>query len=337
MTALAAGKLGYRVHVFDPETDCPASQVSARHTAAPYDDAAAIENFAASVDVVTFEFENVPSSALAALEDKVAVRPSGAVLHVVQDRLREKDFLNGIGVATTPYAPVASPDDLTKQLETIGRPAVLKGARLGYDGKGQVKVEAKSTPKAVWETLGAEHAILEAWVDYACEISVIAARGLDGALAAYAPSENLHHNHILKETTVPAKIAPEIAAEAQAVTEKIATALDLVGLLAVEFFVTKKGGLLVNELAPRPHNSGHWTMDACLVSQFEQFVRAVAGLPLGTTERHSDAVMTNLLGEEVLQWAKLAGEANASLHLYGKRKVRPGRKMGHVTQIRPKT
>ncbi|MCE2510249.1 MAG: 5-(carboxyamino)imidazole ribonucleotide synthase [Alphaproteobacteria bacterium] len=337
MTALAAGELGYRVHVFDPETDCPAAQVAGRHTAAAYDDTTAIEAFADAIDVATFEFENVPSASLATLKGRVPVRPSGAVLHVVQDRLREKDFLNSIGVATTAYAAVASPAELAERVQTIGLPAILKGARMGYDGKGQRRIDAAAECEAAWKALKAEHAILEARVDFACEISVVAARGLDGDLAAYAPSENRHRDHILKESVVPAAVAPDIAAEAQAITGKIAAALDLVGLLAVEFFVTKDGALLVNELAPRPHNSGHWTIDACLVSQFEQFVRAVTGLPLGTAERHSDAVMTNLLGDDVLAWPELAAEGDASLHLYGKKDVRPGRKMGHVTRIKPKT
>lgn len=336
MTALAAAKLGYRVHIFDPEADCPAAQVAAHHTAAAYDDGAALESFADAIDIASFEFENVPSSALAALEGKVPVRPKGAILHTVQDRLREKDFLNGLGINTTAYAPIASAAELASQLKTIGLPAVLKGAQAGYDGKGQQRIEAASDAESVWKKLGSERAILESWVDFGCEISVVAARGLDGAMAAFAPSENLHRNHILRETRVPASVAPKIGRAAQAITEKIADALDLVGLLAVEFFVTKDGALLVNELAPRPHNSGHWTMDACVTSQFEQFARAIAGLPLGTAERHSDAVMTNLLGDEAAHWQALAAEPGASVHLYGKKEARPGRKMGHVTRLTTK-
>ncbi len=335
MTALAAGKLGYRVHVFDPEVDCPAAQVAAHHTAAAYDDEAAIERFADAIDVATFEFENVPSTTLAALEGKAPVRPRGAILHTVQDRLREKDFLNGLGIATTAYANITSPAELSSQLKEIGLPTVLKGARLGYDGKGQQRIEAASDADAAWKALNAERAILESWVDFFCEISVVVARGLDGTLAAFAPSENLHRDHILRETRVPASIAPKIGREAQAIAERIADALGLVGLLAVEFFVTKDRALLVNEIAPRPHNSGHWTMDACVTSQFEQFVRAITGLPLGTAERHSDAVMTNLLGDEVARWQALAAELGASVHLYGKKEVRPGRKMGHITRLAP--
>lgn len=337
MTALAAAKLGYRVYVFDPEADPPAAQIANFHCAAAYDDEKAVTEFAAAIDVATFEFENVPSPTIARLEGVVPVRPRGEVLHIIHDRLREKDFLRGIGVATTAYGRVDGPADLRALAPKIGVPAVLKAVRLGYDGKGQRRLDADTDLEAVWQDLGASQAILEAWVDFACEISVIVARGIDGKMAAYAPSENHHANHILRQATVPAAIDAKIACDAQACAEKIAAALDLVGLLAVEFFVTRDGGLLVNELAPRPHNSGHWTMDACTTSQFEQFVRAVVGLPLGTPARHSDAVMTNLLGEEWLAWPELAAEPGASLHLYGKKETRKGRKMGHVTRLAPKT
>ena len=333
MAALAAGKLGYCVHIFDPEVGCPAAQVAALHTAASYDDMNAIKKFADTINIATFEFENIPSNTLTALEGKVPVRPNGAVLHTVQDRLREKDFLNELGITTTAYACITSPDELASQLKAIGLPAVLKGARLGYDGKGQQLIEAAADVEPVWRALKAERAILESWVDFVCEISVIVSRGLDGTLASYAPSENIHSNHILRETRVPASITPEIGRNAQAIAEKIADALSLIGLLAVEFFVTKKGTLLVNEIAPRPHNSGHWTIDACITSQFEQFIRAITGLSLGTTEHHSNAVMVNLLGSEVTEWQTLAAEPGASVHLYGKKEVRPGRKMGHVTRL----
>ncbi|MBN4016612.1 5-(carboxyamino)imidazole ribonucleotide synthase [Rhodospirillaceae bacterium AH-315-P19] len=337
MTALAAAKLGYRVHIFDPQADPPAAQVANLHLAAAYDDQKAVAEFAAGIDVATFEFENVPSATVARLEGVVPVRPGGKILHIIQDRLREKDFLRGIGVATTAYARVESLVDLERLTPEIGLPAVLKAARFGYDGKGQRKLEPGTDLKTTWQDLGADHAILEAWVDFACEISVIVARGTDGEMAAYAPSENRHQHHILRQSRVPAAIDANIGLAAEASAKKIAAALDLTGLLAVEFFVTRDGGLLVNELAPRPHNSGHWTMDACVTSQFEQFVRAVAGLPLGATDRHCDAVMTNLLGEEWENWPDIAAEPGASLHLYGKKEARPGRKMGHVTRLSPKT
>lgn len=337
MTAMAAAKLGYRVHVFDPQTDPPAAQIANLHIAAAYDDQKAVGEFAANIDVATFEFENVPSQSITRLEGSVPVRPRGEILHIVQDRLREKDFLGGIGIETTAYRRIENAADLHRFAPEIGLPAVLKGARLGYDGKGQCRLEPGTDLDAAWQELGATHAILEGWVDFACEISVIVARGLDGKMAAFAPSENRHVHHVLQQTSVPAAIDPKLGLAAQAWAEKIAQALDLVGLLAVEFFVTRDGGLLVNELAPRPHNSGHWTMDACVTSQFEQFVRAITGLPLDSAPRHSDAVMTNLLGHEWESWPKLAAEPGASLHLYGKKETREGRKMGHVTRLSPKS
>ncbi|MEW5705011.1 MAG: 5-(carboxyamino)imidazole ribonucleotide synthase [Pseudomonadota bacterium] len=337
MTALAAAKLGYRTHIFDPEADCPAAQVTPYRTVAAYADLEALAKFAGAIDVATFEFENVPAAALAGVEARVPVRPKREILCIAQDRLREKDFLRGIGVPTVAYGRVETAADIGRLAPEIGWPAVLKGAQLGYDGKGQRLLDATTDAAAVWRELDAECAILESWVDFKCEISVLVARGLRGETATFTPAENRHENHVLRETIAPATCAPETSRKAQAVAEKIAVALDLEGLLAVEFFVTKENGLLVNELAPRPHNSGHWTMDACATSQFEQFVRAIAGLPLGATERHSDAVMTNLLGAEVERWREIAAEPGASLHLYGKKEARPGRKMGHVTKLLPKT
>jgi len=336
MAALAAAELGYRVHVFCDEARGPAALVAAAETVARYDDATALEAFARAVDVVTFEFENLPHASFALLERLVPVRPRPLVLETSQDRRLEKDFVSAQGIGTAPYAPIASEADLGPALARLGAPAILKTARLGYDGKGQATVRAPAEALAAWHRFGGVHCVLEGFVDFACEISVIVARGLDGSVALYDAVENRHANHILATTTAPARIAPAVAARAQAIARTLAEAFGLVGLLAVEMFVTKDGGVLVNELAPRPHNSGHWTIEGCGTSQFAQFVRAVCGLPLGPTGRLFDAEMTNLLGDDVKAWPALVAEAGAHLHLYGKAEPRPGRKMGHVTRIYPK-
>lgn len=336
MTALAAAELGYRCHIYSPDADAPAKEVAAFATTASYDDVAAAHAFAAAIDVATFEFENVPDATLAAIAEHVPVRPNVDCLHVSQDRAREKAFVNGLGIGTAPWAPVTTAAELAAAGGTTGFPAVLKTARFGYDGKGQVRVADAGALAAAWREIGEADAILEGFVDFEREISVIAARGIAGATAIYVPVDNVHRDHILHTTTAPSTVAAPVAAEAQRIAEKIAVALDLVGLVAVEMFVTRDGGLLVNEIAPRPHNSGHWTQDACAVSQFEQFVRAVCGLPLGDPERHSDAAMTNLIGAEVDDWPALAAERGACLHLYGKTESRPGRKMGHVTRLSPR-
>jgi 5-(carboxyamino)imidazole ribonucleotide synthase len=254
---------------------------------------------------------------------------------ITQDRLREKDFLRSIGIATTEYRGLADAEALREAMADFGRPAVLKSARLGYDGKGQVTIEPETAPAEAWRRMGGEIGILEAYVDFACEISVIVARRADGEWAAYPPVENRHVNHILDTTIAPARIAPETATRAEAIARVIAERLDLVGVLAVEMFTTRDGGLLVNELAPRPHNSGHWTIDACVTSQFEQLVRAICGLPLGSVAHHSDAVMKNLIGAEAETWRESLDDPLAKLHLYGKREAKPGRKMGHVTRLLP--
>ena len=336
MTALAAAALGYRCHVFSPEPDSSAKQVTALATTADYGDRAALRQFAAAVDVITFEFENVPAESVEVLAALKPVRPGPDALRIAQDRLKEKDFLRSIDVATTRYREVASEKALTQAVREIGPEAVLKTVRLGYDGKGQVMIRANSDLAAAWSQMGAGLGILESLVDFASEISVIVARGMDGACAAYVPVENRHSHHILDTTIAPARIAPEIAMRAEAIARHIAEKLDLVGLLAVEMFVTRDGAVLVNELAPRPHNSGHWTIDACVTGQFEQFVRAICGLPLGSPERHSDAVMKNLIGDEVAQWRDAVSEPMAKLHLYDKGAPRPGRKMGHVTRLSPR-
>jgi 5-(carboxyamino)imidazole ribonucleotide synthase len=339
MAALAAYPLGYRVHVYTPKADDPATQVTDRSTIAAYDDADALAAFAASVDVVTYEFENVPARTAEVLGASVTLRPHHSVLATCQDRLKEKDFLRDHAVPTTDYAQVESAAGLANALgaERVGRPAVLKTVQGGYDGKGQVMIGAETDAEAAWaEMAGSAEApvgILEAFVDYALEASVIVARGADGQVGSYVPVENRHANHVLAQTIAPAELAPETARRASETAHAVAQAIDLVGVMGVELFVTRTGGVLVNELAPRPHNSGHWTIDACPASQFEQFVRAVAGLPLATFDRHSDAVMDNLLGDDASRWLDVVRDGAARLHLYGKAEARPGRKMGHVTRL----
>jgi len=335
MTVLAAARLGFRTHVFCPEHDAPATQVTAVSTVAAYDDEEALAAFADDVDVVTFEFENIPDTAAETLAALKPTRPAPRILHIAQQRLREKDFLASIGVPVTRYQPVPDVAALPAAVAAIGRPCILKSAQFGYDGKGQVRIARETDISAVWQRMGGSIGILEAEVDFALEASVIIARGIDGATALYPPVENRHRNHILDETVAPATLAASTVAQAEAITRKIAESLDLVGLLAVEMFITKKGEVLVNELAPRPHNSGHWTIDACVTSQFEQFVRAVCGLPLGSTAHHSAATMKNLIGDEANQWRDVLADPDAKLHLYGKAEARPGRKMGHVTRLKP--
>ncbi|MGH6962081.1 MAG: 5-(carboxyamino)imidazole ribonucleotide synthase [Dongiaceae bacterium] len=336
MTALAAARLGFRTHVFCPEHDAPATQVTAVSTVAAYDDDEALAAFADDVDVITFEFENVPDSAAQRLAELKPTRPAPRVLHLCQQRLREKDFLGSIGVPVTRYRAVPDAAALADAVAVVGRPCILKSAQFGYDGKGQVRITADSDLAEAWRRMGGSLGILEAEVDFALEASVIVARGVDGRTALYPPVENRHRNHMLDETIAPATLAPATVASAEGIARKIAGALDLVGLVAVEMFVTKDGGVLVNELAPRPHNSGHWTIDACVTSQFEQFVRAVTALPLGSTAHHSAAVMKNLIGDEANQWPEILADPEAKLHLYGKAEARRGRKMGHVTRLKPR-
>jgi 5-(carboxyamino)imidazole ribonucleotide synthase len=336
MTAMAAARLGYRTHVFANEADAPAAQVSGAATIAPFGDAAALARFAAAIDVATCEFENVPAAAVRRVAARRPVLPRPEILEIAQHRLHEKDFLRAIGIATTDYRAIAGPEALARAAGELGLPSVLKTVRLGYDGKGQVLVTAATDPAEAWQRMGGTLGILEGFVDFRCEVSVIVARAADGALALYPTVENRHVNHILATTIAPASVEAETAEEAARVARHIAERLDLVGLLAVEMFVTQEGAILVNELAPRPHNSGHWTIDACMTSQFEQLVRAICGLPLGATERHSDAVMTNLIGRDVANWRAALEDPHAKLHLYGKTAVRPGRKMGHVTRLLPR-
>jgi 5-(carboxyamino)imidazole ribonucleotide synthase len=332
MLALAAAPLGFKCHIYAPESDSPAFQVSAAHTIAPFDDERALAAFAAVVDAVTYEFENVPANTVGFLEGRVAVRPGAKALAVAQDRLKEKDLARELGALTANFAAVNSSDELCAAVETVGVPGILKTTRLGYDGKGQAKINGAVDCAAAWGAIKGEPAIYERFVSFDREVSVIMARDAAGNTAAYDVTENVHRNHILRTATVPARIAPEIASEAIYVAKRMAEALDYVGVMGVEFFV---GGdvLYVNEIAPRVHNSGHWTMDGCQVSQFAQHIRAVAGWPLGPATRHADVVMTNLLGDEAGEWARIALEPGAVLHLYGKAEARPGRKMGHVNRV----
>ncbi len=338
MTAMAAARLGYKCHIFCPETDAPALKVAATHTQGDFSDKAALRRFAEAVDVITLEWENVPTETLDFLAALKPTRPNANVLRIAQHRVAEKEFARTNGIGTADFKAIGSLDDLRKSLDVFPLPAVLKSTRMGYDGKGQAKISTIAEAEAAWQAMGADAGILEAFVPFEREISVVVARGADGKMAAYPAAENIHRDHILFETRYPARISPEVEAEAQAVARKLAEKLDAVGLLAVEMFVLsqpdKQGRMvLMNEIAPRPHNSGHWTIDACRCSQFEQLVRAVCGLPLGDPTPHSKAVMRNLLGDEAAAWPSLLQDPSACLHLYGKTESRKGRKMGHVTYI----
>ncbi len=340
MFAIAARQMGYRVHTFSPDRDSPTGQVADAETVAEYDDLDAVRRFAQSVDVVTFEFENVSAEATSAAAEYAPVRPDGSVLHTTQNRLREKRFLADAGFPVTPFAPVRSLADLDAALGTLGYPAVLKTAGFGYDGKGQTKIQRRDEAAAAFHSLGGAEAVLEAFVPFACEVSVVAARGaLDGTFAHWGAVQNAHERHILDVTVAPAaSVPPETAREAVEITRGVLETLNVVGVLCVEFFVTESGKLLINELAPRPHNSGHFTIDACVTSQFEQQVRAVCGLPLGSTAfLRPAAAMANLLGDLWANgepdWATALAFADVKLHLYGKAEARPGRKMGHLTAL----
>ncbi|WP_127901018.1 5-(carboxyamino)imidazole ribonucleotide synthase [Solirhodobacter olei] len=332
MLSVAAARLGYRCHIYEPGAEPPAAQVAWRCTTAPYEDAEALRAFAASVDVVTYEFENVPTSALDLIEAARPIRPNRRALAVSQDRIAEKDFLTSLGLATAPYRAVTSAADLEAAVAEIGTPSILKTTRLGYDGKGQARLASPADAPAALTAMSGAPAVLEGFVNFEREISVIAARGLTGEVAAYDPGENVHRSGILHTTTVPARITPAQRTDAVLLAARILNALDYVGVLGVELFVTP-GGLLVNEIAPRVHNSGHWTQNGCAVDQFEQHIRAVTGWPLGDGSRHSDVTMLNLIGDDVADVPRLARESGTALHLYGKAEARPGRKMGHVNRI----
>ncbi len=337
MFGIAARRMGYRVHAFEPNPDSPAGQVSDVEINAPYADAAAVARFAGGVDVISFEFENIPVSAIEAAAGLRPLRPRGEVLHICQNREREKAFLRGKGFPHAPFAVVDSAESLKTALDQIGLPAVLKTADFGYDGKGQIKLAEAVDSADVWASFHAQRGVLEAWIPFEAELSVVVARGLDGRTIAFPPSENIHKHHILDLSIAPARFDAAVIAEAGRIAREIAVALDVVGLLAVEFFLTRDGALLVNELAPRPHNSGHFTLDACVTSQFEQQLRAVCGLPLGSPDLLSPVVMWNLLGhlwkDGEPDWNIILAEPRAKLHLYGKGEARPGRKMGHVSVL----
>jgi 5-(carboxyamino)imidazole ribonucleotide synthase len=335
MLALAAGQIGLNCHIYAPEKDSPSFQVSAKHTVAAYDDEAALAAFAKSVQAVTYEFENVPVAAVRFLEKLVSVRPGSKALGVAQDRIAEKMLAQQLGAMTAQFAEVNDLAMLQEAVARIGTPAVLKTRRMGYDGKGQAKIMSAADVEPAWAAMKNQPSILESFVNFEMEMSVICVRGVDGAFAAYDATENIHRNHILHTSTVPAKLDPMLAAEAVFVAQRMAETLEYVGVMGVEFFV---GGdvIYVNEIAPRVHNSGHWTQDACVVSQFEQHMRAVAGWPLGATYRHSNVVMTNLLGDEINQWARLSAQPGVAVHIYGKAEARPGRKMGHFNRITPR-
>ena len=337
MLALAARRMGYRVHTISPESDTPTGQVADLEIPADYDDIEAIRAFARGVDVVTFEFENVSTAAADAAAEFAPVRPSGASLHITQQRAREKAFLADRGFPVAPFARVQSKDEFAVALGTVGIPAIVKTAAFGYDGKGQHRIESIERAEEVWGLVGHQEAILERLIDFSCEISVVAARGLDGAVVDYGAIENRHVNHVLDLSISPARVPAPVAAAASAMTRRIIDELGYVGVLCVEFFVTHDWRLLVNEIAPRPHNSGHLTIEACATSQFEQQVRAVCGLPLGSTEQARPAAMVNLLGDIWVDgepdWEAAMSTPGAALHLYGKSDPRRGRKMGHITVI----
>lgn len=334
MFAIAARRMGYRVHSFSPDEDTPAGQLCDVEVVARYEDRAAVERFAEGVDVLTFEFENIPFETIEWCRAKCVVRPSGEVLRICQHRRREKEFLAAAGIPLPRFASATSLAELEKAVAGIGLPAVLKTASFGYDGRGQQKLTEGCDLSEIWERFGGEPAVLEAWVPYEKEVSICVARGIDGEVATYPVCENLHRNHILDVTKVPAEISFATAQAAERIAREIAGQLDLVGLLAVEMFVLPGGEILVNELAPRPHNSGHFSFDASVTSQFEQQLRAVCGLPLGSTESLRPCAMANLLGDlwegGEPDWVAVAAMADVKIHLYGKHGARPGRKMGHL-------
>jgi len=337
MLSVAASRLGLKTHIYSDEPNAPAFDVAAEATVAAYDDEAALARFAGSVGVVTCEFENVPAKALEIAGRAAPVFPPAKSFATAQDRLVEKDFVSGLGIALAPYAAVASLDDLREAISRVKTPALLKTRRFGYDGKGQVLIHTQSETESAWQEIGGVPSVLEGVVRFEREISVIAVRGQDGAVHFYDVIDNMHQGGILATSRAPARISDATVFAARQIAGAIAEALGHVGVLCVELFQREGADLIVNEIAPRVHNSGHWTIDACVVSQFENHVRAICGWPLGETGRHSDALMTNLIGADVEQWPLLAAEPGTAVHLYGKGQARPGRKMGHVTRLFPKT
>jgi 5-(carboxyamino)imidazole ribonucleotide synthase len=334
MLSVAASRLGYKTHIFEPAENCPAADVAHSITTAPYSDLAALRAFASGVDVITYEFENIPTEALDALEALRPIRPNRRALAISQDRMAEKDFLTGLGLICAPYVRVTDIASLHSASAAIGLPSILKTTRLGYDGKGQARIKTTGDMPAALSAMNGAEAVLEGFIAFEREVSVIAARGLDGSVAAYDPGENVHHDGILRTTTVPSRLTPSLRSDAVLIAARILNALDYVGVMGVELFVTPNG-LLVNEIAPRAHNSGHWTQNGCAVDQFEQHIRAVVGLPLGDGSRHSDVMMENLIGDDMARVPDILREGHAALHLYGKGEARAGRKMGHVNRVLP--
>ena len=332
MLSVAASRLGFKTHIFEPSANPPAADVAHALTTAAYDDSAALAAFAQSVDIITYEFENIPTAALDALEAVKPIRPNRHALSISQDRLAEKAFLTSLGLTCAPYAAVNSLADLKAAIETVGTPSILKTARLGYDGKGQERLTAPDDAPAAWAAMQGTPSVLEGFINFTHEVSVIAARAADGAVACYDPGENVHRAGILHTTTIPARLSAGQRTDAVLIAARILTALDYIGVMGVELFVTPTG-LIVNEIAPRVHNSGHWTQNGCAVDQFEQHIRAIAGWPLGDGARHSDVVMENLIGEDIARVPLLALERHTALHIYGKADAKPGRKMGHVNRI----
>ena len=336
MLAMAAARLGLRCQVFSPDPDSPAFDVVLHATCADYADVEALELFANDVDMITYEFENVPAAAAMILAARRPVLPDRKILETTQDRLAEKDFVKRLGIGIADYADVSSTPSLRAAIARIGLPAVLKTRRFGYDGKGQAIIRDGDNPDQIWEDLGTRSAILEAFIPFVCEVSVIAARSADGHVECFDVTENEHQDHILKISRAPANISDALAGRARAIAEKIANALNYVGVLAVEMFVVERDGepeVLVNEIAPRVHNSGHWTLDGSSISQFEQHIRAIAGWPVGKPVRHGPVTMTNLIGDDITTYEQWLTVPGAAVHLYGKGRPRPGRKMGHVTQV----
>lgn len=332
MLSVAAARLGFRCHIFEPGANPPAGHVAEQVTTASYEDAQALTRFANGVDVITFEFENIPTKALDILQKLRPIRPGREALRISQDRLVEKNFLQGLGLKTAPFADITDLASLTAALDLIGTPAILKTRTMGYDGKGQIRLSHPDQAAAAIGELDGTPAILEGFIDFSHEVSVIAARGLNGDVACFDPGENIHKDGILHTTTIPARLSPSQRTDAILLAANILNALDYIGVLGVELFVTP-GGLVVNEIAPRVHNSGHWTQQGCTVDQFEQHIRAVAGWPLGDGQRYADVVMENLIGDDMDRLADLSEEPSAALHLYGKADTKPGRKMGHVNRV----
>lgn len=331
MLSVAAARLGFKTHIFEPGANPPAGQVADAVTTAAYEEEAALRSFAAAVDVITYEFENIPTSALDLLEALKPIRPNRKALAVSQDRLVEKAFLTDLGLQTAPFAAVDDAQDMAEAIAEIGAPAILKTRRFGYDGKGQARIRSAEDGPSALDAMAGAPSIFEGFVDFSHEVSVIGARGLDGAVACFDPGENVHRDGILHTTTVPARLSPSQRTDAVLIAAKILNALDYVGVMGVELFVTP-AGLIVNEIAPRVHNSGHWTQNGCAIDQFEQHIRAVAGWPLGNGSRHSNVVMENLIGADVDRIPEIA-RTDAAIHLYGKAEAKPGRKMGHVNRV----